>query len=290
MKSIVNLKRRALALLAIALVIGFSVTACDNGSKPKDPVNVDLQLPNISTVPAFTGTFVSNNTEQLDLVEDAVEALSDFTGALGDKADTRYSLLPLSAIPRGVNLSRTVQNEPFDYTFENEQLATGVTANGFLTGYYKTSRAHENTYTVGDYGEGSYRLKLSLDFNNIQRRNITFNGKYVYDENLYIKEQITSLSPNRMKGTIKLNANNGYALSVSKSGKGLKFVMKLTANCNFSAEVSDMGPDEDNFFADRLNLRLTIDIYDNSNVKQYTVTYTNLDDAERFLGDSIMGL
>jgi len=282
-------------LLACLLAFGLLVIGCNNDSsddEDDDPVKVNLSLPNITAVPAFTGTFVSSEAEALNLVQDAVDALGEFTGALGGGAssdDNKYS------ISRGINMSRRVENEPINYTFENEQLAEGVTANGFITGYYKESTKDDYTETVGDYYEESIRAKLSLDFNSIQQRHITFNGKYVYDEDLYMKDQVTSINPQKGKGTLRLNANNGYALSASKNGKGLKFVMKLTANCNFSVDYSyddndDFYYDDDDFLKDKLNLKLTIDVYDNDNVKQYTKVYTDLDEASEFLGDSIMGL
>jgi len=283
MKNIVKL----LGIIALVAVIGFSMAGCGGGGD-SDPVIVDLSLPSITEVPSFAGTFVTNETEQLALVEDAIAALEEFT------ATSSGGSSPDKSIVRGI--SRAVYNQPLDETFINKKLADGVVANGFVTGYAKGQAANEKIPTVGDYEEISLRAKLQVDFTDVthnyinnagSRADYKFSGKYIYDENLYGKMNLTSTNPERASVKVNLTANNGYALSVSKGGKGLKFIMKLDANWNF--EKNNMLESElDEMF--KPTVKLTIEVYDNDNAKAQTKTFTDLDEASKYLGDNILDI
>jgi len=272
-----------MGMLAIALAFGMAVVGCGDGDSDgggSDPVNVNLSLPSVQKLDSFSGTFVSDKNEALEMVQESIEALDEFTSIIGSGSESRSAYR---------STGRSVQNEPIEYIIKNEQIAEGVVANGFMTGNYRTSIKNDNgPITVGDYYEMSARIKLAVDFTDIQNDGFTFNGKYVYDEDIY--EKMLQKTNSSQQLTFRLNAANGYALSVSKNGKGLKFVMQLTASINGSWNQSDYSDDDYPDILEKAKIKLTIDVYDNNNKKQHTQVFNDLESASKYLGDSFLGL
>jgi hypothetical protein len=279
-------KKMWMAMLAIALVFGMTVVGCNNDSSEdgdKDPIKVNMSLPNIKDVESFTGTFVDSANDAQDLIQDALDALTEFQ--MSGEEDSR---LNIRSAPR--SMSRKTYTEPYDEIIDYTE--GGVTAKGFITGYEKMSAKNDNNPggSVGDYQEISARAKMAVTFNDVQQDSLTYNGKYTYDESIFLQAKVTSLNPDKGSIVFKFNAANGYALSVSKGGKGLKFVMKLNAAHKVDRKNISVNDYEDPFddLIDENNFdtfKLTIDVYDNNNVKknEFSKTFNNFDDANDYL-------
>jgi hypothetical protein len=273
-------KKIWLGMLALALIFGMTVVGCGGGSGDNfgsDPVEVNLSLPAIQSVASFEGTFASNEADQKELVVAAIEGIQDISGDLS--SGYSKTLLP--------NRSRAVQRAvetwgPEEFVFRNETIADGVMANGFVRASGKISYKDPYDINVGDYEEESIKAKLSLDFNNATGYYYNkINGKYAIDETVYYKFQITSLSPEKVKITLNANATNGYALSISKSGKGIKFVMKETIKFNVNmefGEYDDFNPAQSGTYM------FTLEVYDNDNTKQLSKTFNSPEAASEYLG------
>jgi len=267
-------------MLAIALVFAMTVAGCKQGGG--DLVKVDKSLPNIKDVPSFEGTFVSNQTQGLQMVEEAIGVLGSFASELEG---------PSPSVGRSAfrSMSRGVTNEPVEETYENEKIAEGVWATGYVKGYFKEFTKYDDGYTVavGDFMEMSARIKVALDFKNASGtkngNTYKFNGKYYLDEDVYMKEVLKSVGYNsNYQATIKLNADNGYAFSVSKGGQGLKFVVKLTFKLD---GTFDSATSSEADILNKASVKVTIDVYDNnSNTPEYSKVYTDFVNASKFLG------
>jgi len=274
-------KKIWLGMLVLVLTFGMTAIGCGGGGAD-DPIKVDLKLPAIQSVPSFEGNFVSNENEAKDLIGDAIDALADLS-------DLSFSASMVAQIASPRSISRKVQTEPFQEVYERKKIADGAYLTGFEDGYWKESVAKENSFSAGDYMESSMRAKVALEFENYKKAGCTFNGKYFYDEDMFFKEEIVSLSPEKIKATIRLNANNGYSLSVSKNGKGLKFVIELKAKVNKTLTDADEEDLFENFYDLFDTFNITIDVYDNANVKTYSKSFKTFEDAEDYIGSSIIG-
>jgi hypothetical protein len=207
-----------LEMLVMILTFGMVVVGCDTESadSSNDPIEVNLNLPAIQDVATFEGTFVSSETEAGPMVGDAIEAISGVMGGVtSSSSSVMYSLNAIT--PRSIG--RSVYNDPFSEVYDHDTtLFNGAEATGFVEGYQKSSIANDNDPggSVGDYQEMSIRAKFQVDFEDVTRSNITLKGKYIFDENVYLKMQVTSVSP-QYKGSIavKMDVTDGYALSVS---------------------------------------------------------------------------
>jgi len=278
-------------MLAVAVVFGMAVIGCDAGSDGgnDDPIVVDLSLPAVQNTASFNGTFVSTENEAFELIGDAINALGEYTSTPGGVGEPGGKNFDGRSIFR--SMSRAIKTEPVDVIYDHEKLAEGVVATGFVKGYYKQSVANDDKpgMSVGDYREMSMKCKLAVDFKDIQQEPFKFDGKYIYDINLFEKQLVTSLDPDKLTLTVRGNSANGYVLSVSKEGKGLKFVMQYTADINFNFTGDDPNEALD-YLLKKAKLKLIVDVYDNANVKQYSKIITDYKEMGWFLGDSINGL
>ncbi|MDR2716583.1 MAG: hypothetical protein LBB89_00760 [Treponema sp.] len=282
-------KKWWLGIPALVLVLGMTVVGCSDGSSgggDSDPIKVNMSLPNIKDVKNFEGAFVSDETEAKELIKSAIEAMESLDG---------ISISP-SVLPASRSMSRSTYTEPYEEIFKNEKLANGVYLTGFIKGYARMHAANDNGgESVGDYMEISAQIKAAIDFDDATQSDFTYNGKYVYDESVYTKAKVTSINPSKGNAVFKFTAKDGYALSVSKNGKGLKFVMKLDASLNFNSNMSldefDNGDYLDDL-DDKFVIKLTIDVYDNNNVKkpEFCKKFDNFEDANDYLDINISGL
>ena len=278
-----------LEMVVMILTFGMVVVSCeepDTGSS--DPIEVNLNLPAIQEVADFSGTFVSTETEAGQIVGDAMEAISGVMGGVtsssssgtNSSSSVMYSLNAITPM----SIGRSVQNQPFSEVYNHDKtLFPGGEVTGFVEGYQKMSAANDNNPggSVGDYQEMSIRAKFQVDFADVTRSNIAIKGKYIFDESVYLKAQVTSVSPSKGSVAIKMDVTDGYALSVSKDGKGLKFVMNLRTKGDKT--FTDVYDDYDLEQALE-TYNLTIDIYDNANDKQWSKTFTSYEDAAKYLG------
>jgi hypothetical protein len=269
----------AFGLIASALL---TLAGCDNGTPigENDPISVDLSLPRIEDVASFSGTFASSEQEAKSLVE---TAFTEITGI----SDISSSVSNARSVSRSI--SRSVYSEPYEEIYDhNTTLLSGAEVTGFIQGKETMSAADDNNpgETAGDYMEMSLKSKLTIVFAGATRNGSTINGKYGIDESIYYKLQVTSTNPVKGSLTISSNASDGYAVSISKNGKGLKFVMNVQSRVNNktirdieSFDLDDIGELFDTY-------RLTLDIYDNNNVKKedYSKTFTSYADAAEYLG------
>jgi hypothetical protein len=294
-------KKICLGILAFVLVFGMMVNGCSNGSS--DPVKVDMGLPNIAAVASFEGTFVADKQEQEELIQDALVAMAEIQG-VGSIGDAIVPGLPNFARLASRSISRSVQSQPLDQVIDFTSDDEKIKAYGFISGYQKVSLKNDDApfESAGDSAEMSIKTKMAIDFDNVSTTAYDnsiykFDGKYTYDNNIYLLGKLVSLNPESASVKLNVSASNGYALSVSKGGKGLKFVMKMTASVNVNKTLSlSMDDAEDEEFLDDIlgdilegiKLKITIDVYDNDNVRQQSIEYTDFFEASDFL-DAIFG-
>ncbi|MDR2392653.1 MAG: hypothetical protein LBD93_00610 [Treponema sp.] len=273
------------SLPVIILALGLAFAGCDNGTTgnggggENDPISVDLSLPPIKEVAAFSGTFVSSETDAKSLVTDAFTEISGISPS--------PSVNNARSLSRSI--ARSVHTEPYEEIYDHDTtILTDAEVTGFIQGKATQSVADDDRAgeTVGDYMEVSLKGKLAIVFTGATKNGSTINGKYGIDENMYYKLQVTSINPVKEALTISSNTSDGYAVSISKGGKGLKFVMRIENKINnktirdvASFDLDDLGTLFDTY-------RLTLDIYDNANVKQeqYSKTFTSYKDAAAYLG------
>jgi hypothetical protein len=268
-----------LGMLVMTLAFGLSFTACSTGSggSDGDPVSVDLSLPRIEDVPSFTGNFVSNETDAQDLVQAAFEEI----GGIVPTDGMNYSV---------GSIARSAYSEPFEEIFDHDtKVLPGAVVTGFVQGNERGSVADDDNpgESVGDYMEMSLRIKLAIDFKNVEQDNCTVKGKYALDENAYLKAQITSINPPKGDLTIRYDVSDGYAISISKGGKGLKFVMKLQGKINKETKGEDASILDDLDIGNSFDTyKFSLDVYDNDNVKkdEYSKNFTSYEEAAAYLG------
>jgi hypothetical protein len=271
-------KENWLVILALVLAFGLMVAGCGGnddlynhgGGDDEDPINVDLNLPSIQNVVGFDGVFPSTEAEQMELVAAAFEEIAELYDDLnpGDLIPmlNRQFLSP--------SKSRAVQRAaetfgPEELIFDNETITDGVVVSGF----FRISGIIDD-----DYSENTARAKLSIAFNDFGD-DPTINGKYGIDQTMYMKRDLSSPEPSMI---MNIDAKGGYALSVSKDGKGIKFVMEMTMkmDIDLSGDFDDFNPS---------NFNLTLKIYDNDNNEKFNETFTSLQDVEDRLGIDPMG-
>jgi len=280
-----QMRQKSIFFVVLACLLAFGLTAigCSSGSGGGggDLIKVDLSLPPIQEVASFAGKFVATEKEAQTLISDALDALDNLGGLPGDSKSINYSMSLKSS-----SMSRSAYNEPYEEIFDNQRIAQGAFVTGFVKGYEKGYAKDDNNPggTVGDYEEISMKVKAAVTFTNATGsgyKGCTFNGKYTYDENMYLKAQVTSLNPDKGKVNLDFNAANGYALSVSKDGKGLKFVMKLQAK----AKLKNQEVLADDFDIDTFDVfKLTIEVYNNNTATPtYSQTFNNFEDANKYL-------
>jgi len=238
-------------MLAIALVFGLTVSGCGGDG---DGDSVDKNLPAISDLPDFSGAFVSSQTEAIEMVAEAISAL----GSISPGLDSSLSIMGKSEDVGGRSAVRNMSREAYNESFNNQSLGNGITATGSIKGYENDS-------------ELSMLLKLVLNFNNTQSSGYTLNGRYYLDDDFYFKEQGTKI-------TMRINADNGYAFSVSKGGKGLKFNLKMKVKANVTIDGLSASTSTPSY-------TYSIEVYDNTNTKKFT--YNDPAYASRFFNNPL---
>jgi hypothetical protein len=256
-------------ILAMVLVFGLVLVGCDDGASSEedtDPIAVDLSLPAIKDVPNFSGTFVSSQTEAETMVKDSFVGITGLLSGLTD----------VSSSSRSVH--KSVQTEPISEIYDHDRtIVKGAEVTGYIQGNYTWSVADDDKpgQNNGDYQEISIKIKLAIDFDEVSANGFTIYGKYGFNEESYQKAQMQS--PEEILVTMRQKLADGHIFSVSKNGKGLKFMIHLTASANYTGSVDDDMLDFDNY-------SFTIDIYDNNNEKKYSKSFDNPTDANAFLG------
>lgn len=289
----------------LAILLVFGLLSCDNGGD-KDPVKVDMKLPSVSSLANFTGTFVANEEEAMELVVEVIDEV-DLIGYLmgDDMGDDWEDDDPFESITFSRNFARTaraIYSDSNSKEFKNEKITDGIYATGFYEQSYKISAknaasndeddvwdAHYENPAVDDYMEWSMKVKYALTVDNAKQGDIAYHGgKMTADGNRYDKDQIASLEPMKYNYTRKEDASQGIALSISKDGKGLKFVMKLSRKVNSS--VKDVAEDDYDFwktywetYEEKVTISVTIDVYDNDNAKKFSKTIKNYKEYMEFL-------
>jgi hypothetical protein len=272
------------ALLALVVSASLILAGCggdddDGGGGGGDPISVDLSLPSIQDVPAFTGNFVASESESKDLVNAAFAGIGGMTSS-SSQGSTNNS---------AQSISRSVQEEnPLEIYDRNTTIIPGAEVTGFIQGKQVQSYADDEQpgESVGDSMEMSLRMKLAVDFQNVTQNNLAIKGKYTVDEDLYMKAQVTSLNPSKGDLAVRYAVSDGYAISISKDDKGLKFVMRLQGKLNKNIKEDESifdGFDIGNSFD---TYSLSLEVYDNNNVKNdtYSKTFTSYEAAAAYLG------
>ncbi|MDR1301221.1 MAG: hypothetical protein LBK43_01970 [Treponema sp.] len=270
-----------MGMLVMVLVFGLVFITCstdsDDDDDNGDPISVDLSLPRIEDVPSFSGTFVSNETDAKNLVQAAFEEIGGISPVQSEMNSVR-------------SISRSVYSEPYEEIFDHDTtVLSGAEVTGFVQGKETMSAADDENAgeSVGDYMEMSMRIKLAVDFQDITKNDSIIKGKYSVDEDMYLKAQITTINPPKGDLTISCDVSDGYAISISKNNKGLKFVMRL------QGKVDKKMTGQSTSILDNLDIgnlfetyKLSLDVYDNANVKQekYSKTFTSYAEAATYLG------
>ena len=271
-----------LMILTVMLSFGLLITGCDTGSGGEsDPVAVDLSLPAISSLSSFSGDFADNELEAAALAGEAIQTIMAWSDNLTDEDEGGFSIS--SALPK---IARAVYSDSYVDKIENEEIAAGVRANGYVQMSYKVSMKNEDYFTIGDYNDVSMKIKLVFNFDNAVQNNVTFHdGKFTLSSGIYMKEQITSVEPYKATYNNKINVSEGFAMSVSKGGKGLKFVIRMSGKLDFSLknateEEYDAAFDKTDFSG----FLFSVDIYDKDNILHWHKTFTDEDAMGAYFG------
>jgi hypothetical protein len=272
-------KRRVfMGMFCLALAFGFLAAACDNGNdnSPADPILVDLSLPLVRDIAPFAGTFVSGENEAKELVAFALEEIS----ALPKPASL------IGAVRAVPGTARSAVSDSYETIYDhNESVFPGAETTGFIQGKNTSFAADDKNYnrTVGDYYEMSTRIKMEVDFKDTIKHGIDIKGKYTVNNTRYSKMQVASLNPPGMTFVIKLGVAEAYALSVSKNGKGLKFITTIEAGADETFDLTEeTGTGESSDWYDPYNF--SIKIYDNGDVLKYEKIFNSPEDVEEYLG------
>jgi hypothetical protein len=266
-------------MFCAALAFGFLAVGCDNenDNSQVDPVSVDLSLPAVWDIALFDGEFVSGEEEAKELAA--------------------YALMEISALPKPASLIGTVQavspgtprsvaSDSYEKIYDRDTyVLPGAETTGFIQGKNTISAADDMDYggTLGDYYETSARVKMEVNFKDTIKRGIDIKGKYTVDETKYLKAQFISISPEKVNLTIKFNAAYGYALSVSRNGKGLKLVTTIQAGVNETFDSTEgVGIGDLSDWYDPYNF--SIKIYDDNNALKYEKAFNSPSDVEEYLG------
>jgi hypothetical protein len=262
--------RRVFYTVSAVLALSLMVLSCNLNSDGagNDPIKVDQSLPAVTEVPNFEGTFVTSQAAAETLISDSMEEIVSFMSNMTDYG--AFSSLSYQDDPATLrSAARAVTSESVLEIYDHDTtIFPGTELTGFVEGTVKSSYANENDLTAGDYLELSLKAKFAIDFDNIDRHGYHFNGKYAVDEDIYEKMLFTKVDPiTVMQMTMKIDLSSGYAMSVSKGGKGLKFVTSATIKGEtvLATDGSESSGGFDTY-------KLTIDVYDNDNTKQYSIT------------------
>ena len=270
-------------MLAVLLSFGLLATGCDTGGGggESDPVAVDLTLPAISSVSSFSGNFVNDESEAAALAGEAIQTIMAWSDGLTDEDEGSFNIS--SALP---NIARTVYSDSYVDKIENEEIAAGVTADGYVQMSYKVSMKNENYFSIGDYNDVSMKIKLVFNFDNAVQNNVVFHdGKFTLSSGIYMKEQITSVEPYKATYNNKINVSEGFAMSVSKDGKGIKFVIKMSGKLDFSLKNATEDEYDAQFdMTDFSGFLFNVDIYDNTNLLRWHKTFTDEDAMGAYFG------
>ena len=300
------------AMLAVLLTFGFLVSCGDSGGGGGgEPVSVNKSLPSVQSLDNFSGNFVASDADAGEMIGDVLYALEYF-----DFDDVMYSISPAvnlnsrfsSPAMNARTASRSAARASDSYsdyvTFKNEKIANGVYATGYMQWSFKYSVKNATKYdnpeaiweiietnpSIGDYFQDSEKIKFALTFDKANQGGVIFtDGKYVLDADYFYKEQAVSINPLRANLTGRASVSNGYAFSVSKSGKGMKFVMKLEGKATLSAKNVLYSEIDDAYDSTEVDFLLTIDVYDNTNEKKYSKSFTDPDEAYNYLGFDLFG-
>jgi hypothetical protein len=287
-------KRFLMGVLAFALIFTMALAGCaeagdDNGEENpgeggvaappgNDPITVDLSVPAVEDLPAFEGAFVASEAE----ADEILRRVLDYE------------------IPSVWDLTWSKYPDVFDSSsgeviFENDTFPEypGAVATGFFQFDFKTNIADEfleefyeddmSSLKIGDYYEEYYYEKLAVKLDSYEVYSMFVTGQssamgYVFD-----RLDMISDNPILEKYTYKDKGTAKYSLSVSANGKGLKFVMTENSVDDNEGVLNEEGDFFEETYKDNGSFKVTIDIYDNDNVKQYSKVFTDEDDWEEYL-------
>jgi len=266
-------------LLIIVMIFAVILAGCSFGDSDPDPISVNMKLPSIESVPPYTGVFPATEAEAAALIGELL-----FESGVFELPEIPDSSLPnMNSIRKSI--LRSVRSEPDEIIYNDEELYPGARVTGFETTNVTTSRADDNKPTVGDYVEYLSKTKMAVNYDNAVTESFTLNGKSTADRTANVKITVTSLTPDIMSLFIKLNAKESYALSVSKDGKGLKFVMTMTVGLSTTVNSVDIDSEEVlNSLLEKASVNFTLNIYNNDNVRVHHKVLSGYDAVCKYFG------
>jgi hypothetical protein len=267
-------------VLFLCVICSLALAACDTGNGPvnTDPVSVDLSLPSVSALPAFSGDYIGNETAALNLFSNALALVIQAPQAM----DPELFSPDLDDPSASYRAAHAEAIGPFVYDHDDTTVP-GMVITGFIQGTTTSSFTNKDTPIQGDYIATSLQSKMAVDFTGVAQGTLTVKGKYTANESVNIRTEFAQISPTpSIKISGAISADGGYALSVSDSSSGKGFKALVTQRIRgikpitISEDLSDL--------ADLLNpyteFSITVELYDNSNTRRYTKTYT----FEDFMG------
>ncbi|MDR1972611.1 MAG: hypothetical protein LBQ46_11905 [Treponema sp.] len=289
------MSRKWFALFCAAAV--FCGCGSGGGGEPPDPIAVDLNLPAVSALPAFTGSFAASETEADALLKGALNIVAQSSNAAGfPSGGSSYSWSPSYRLRQNFSQPSGARGALYEnigpYIYDGDTSTPGFTVTGFLRGYQRGYRAGEpGDVTAGDYVEVSLRSKMAIAFE-VNDSPWTIKGKYSIDDDITERVEYTSSSSFKVSGAAR--ADGGYALSISNSstGKGIKALITVEERGLNPVEIDLAALNNSNLIPELLKklsdiytrYRFSIDIYDESNTKQYSKVFTSYLDYLTYIG------
>jgi hypothetical protein len=263
--------RKGFLFLCVAAVLILGSCRTDAGGPP-DPIAVDPAMPAVSDLPSFEGSFPTNKTAALNLVNEVLDQIqqiqSDF---LPVDLDSFLDFPPV------YSSARKVETEEYNELWDHQEI-DGATVTGFAQGSVTYSYASEDSYSPGDSASINLRSKVAADID-VEEGYWTVTGKNSIDGTINVTGKINSIYPDfsgSISGTVSLD--DSYALTISNGFYGVKAVVTQKVRGIKPISISWDSTEEEIFEA-LSNLfsefAVTIKIYDNENVLQYEETVTN---------------
>jgi hypothetical protein len=253
-------------LLFVAALCLFS--ACSAEPKDDGLPSVDVSAPGPSDLPALAADVspVDSKKQALDLFGRAVAKLPDVMEAL-DKSGGEYDG-DLSV--RGSSAARFAYSQdigPYEY-HNDKTIIPGASVTGYFKGNFKMVQKNDEKPSPGDYVETYTDSQFEVDL-----------LKGMIKDGISIKGRIAAAVEVTMRMTngsddfsiaYTIDEKMVYALTVTDTVKnvGGKFILELAAKGKFESDPGNVSGKPD---LSGLNIRATLEVYNEDNEKLYAI-------------------
>jgi hypothetical protein len=315
---------KILGIAMLALAIGFSMAACRDGffdfdsifgGNDDDSHGIDTSVQGVEQLPSFGEvSFVQDQNEAMELfflalmgimaLLEEVEEMELIAGP-GGYAGGPSLMPPLlpgfstvsPSMPRSIMRNITpIFSTQSGYESFQETIDERIDGLGSIKGFIEMTDEYRETDPYGAAGDffhtrGNFVMRLELDVDEVDA---FLYGAFVFDGNMDVRTEFISYDPSTGDGSSRarinsLGINAGSAFSVSDGQKGMKFVLKFSANANNIEFIVTNDEDDEEDMEELMdllanNVSLEINVYDNSNARHFIFT---LDDLLESIFDAI---